>query len=109
MERSAYSSPAAQPMAKAAGYRRRRVCILRDRQRKRPLLLVLRHYAYGWAEGFALGDAARILLYEPDFVSAHLSTFDGVDFFSVGIKLANIEFSIGNPALVETDEFDLFP
>jgi hypothetical protein len=38
-----------------------------------------------------------------------LSTFDGVDFFSVGIKLANIEFSIGNPALVETDEFDLFP
>jgi hypothetical protein len=70
---------------------------------------VLRHYAYGWAEGFALGDAARILLYEPDFVSAHLSTFDGVDFFSVGIKLANIEFSIGNPALVETDEFDLFP
>jgi hypothetical protein len=26
---------------------------------------ILRHYAYGWAEGFALGDAARVLLYEP--------------------------------------------
>jgi hypothetical protein len=68
---------------------------------------VLRHYAYGgWAEGFALGDAARVLLYEPDFVSAGMRTLDGVDFFRISVKLTKVEFSIEN---LETDEFDLFP
>jgi hypothetical protein len=69
---------------------------------------ILRHYAYGaWAEGFALGDAARILLYEPDFVSAEMRTLAGVDLFWISVKLTKVEFSIGN--LPETDEFDLFP
>jgi hypothetical protein len=70
---------------------------------------ILRHYAYSWAEGFALGDGARVLLYEPDFVSASLRTLDGVDLFWVRIELADVKFSIGNPGAMETDEFDLFP
>jgi hypothetical protein len=70
---------------------------------------VLRHYAYGWAEGFAIGEAARVLLYEPDFISAGLSTADGARFFSVGITLADLDFSIGDPDSLETDEFNLFP
>ena len=71
---------------------------------------MLRHYAYGgWAEGFALGDGARILLYEPDFISATLTTVDGVDLCWVTIELAEIGFSIGNPGGMESDEFDLFP
>jgi hypothetical protein len=70
---------------------------------------ILRHYAYSWAEGFALGDGARILLYEPDFVSASLRTLDGVDSFWVGIELAEIKFTIGSPGGLETDEFVLFP
>lgn len=70
---------------------------------------ILRHYTYGWAEGFAIGDAARVLLYEPDFVRAGVRTFDGNDFFSVDIKLAELEFCIGDSGSVETDEFDLFP
>jgi hypothetical protein len=68
---------------------------------------VLRHYAYGWAEGFALGDAARVLLYEPDFVSGEMRTFEGVDLFWISVTLTRVEFTIGN--LPETDEFDLFP
>lgn len=70
---------------------------------------ILRHYEYGWAEGFAIGDAARVLLYEPDFVGAGLRTFDGTDFFSVAIKLDELEFCIGDSGSLETDEFDLFP
>jgi hypothetical protein len=68
---------------------------------------ILRHYAYGrWTEGFALGDAARVLLYEPDFFSAEMRTLDGVDLFWISVKLTELEFSIGN---LETDEFDRFP
>jgi hypothetical protein len=68
---------------------------------------VLRHYRYGgWAEGFALGDVARILLCEPDFVGAEMRTLDGVDLFWIGVTLTTAEFSIGN---LETDEFDRFP
>jgi hypothetical protein len=70
---------------------------------------VLRHYVYSWAELFALGDAARVLLYEPDFVSASLKTFDGVQFFMVRIELAKVAFVIGSPGLLETGDFDLFP
>jgi hypothetical protein len=45
---------------------------------------VLKHYTYGWGEGFAVGDDARVLIWEPDFVSAHLQTFDGIDSVSSG-------------------------
>jgi hypothetical protein len=71
---------------------------------------VLRHYDYGgWAEGFALGEGARVLLYEPDFVSAGLRTLDGVDLVLIGIRLANVKISIESTGAVATDEFDLFP
>jgi hypothetical protein len=70
---------------------------------------VLRHYAYGLAEGFALGDGSRVLLYEPDFVSAGLRTVDGVDLFWIGIRLTDLQFTIGGLGSIETDEFDLFP
>jgi hypothetical protein len=70
---------------------------------------ILRHYAYSWGEGFALGAGFRVLLFEPDFVSASLRTIDGVDLFWVSIELADIKFSIGNPGGTETDEFGLFP
>jgi hypothetical protein len=66
---------------------------------------VLRHYAYGWAEGFALGDAARVLLSEPNFVSAHLSAYDGVEFLRISLDLADISFFIGDRGVLETDEF----
>jgi hypothetical protein len=70
----------------------------------------LRHYDYGgWAEGFAIGDSARVLLYEPDFVDAALTTLDGNAFYSVVIRLVGAAFSIGNPGFHETDEFDCFP
>lgn len=70
----------------------------------------LRHYGYGgWAEGFAIGDCARVLLYEPDFVEASLTTMDGNAFYSVAIGLVDVAFSIGNPGFHETDEFDCFP
>jgi hypothetical protein len=69
---------------------------------------VLRHYDYGWAEGFALGDATRVLLYEGDFVGAVLTEVDGVGAW-VAIRLTDVRVVIGHPGLVETDEFDLFP
>jgi hypothetical protein len=70
----------------------------------------LRYYDYGgWAEGFAIGDAARVLLYEPDFVEAALTTLDGNAFYTVGIRLVDVAFSVGNPGFHETDEFDCFP
>jgi len=68
---------------------------------------ILRHYAYGWAEGFALGDGARVLLYEGDFIKGHLNTHGGVDLFLVTVHLMNVKFYLGN--YHETDEFDLFP
>jgi hypothetical protein len=66
---------------------------------------ILRHYAYGWAEGFALGDGARVLLYEGDFIRGHLNTHS--DLFSVTVQLMNVTFYLGN--YPETDEFDVFP
>jgi hypothetical protein len=69
---------------------------------------VLKHYAYGWGEAFAVGDGARVLIWEPDFVSAHLQTFDGVDYFRIGIELVALRFVVGDLAL-QTDEFDLLP
>jgi hypothetical protein len=68
---------------------------------------ILRHYAYGWAEGFALGDGARVLLYERDFIRGHLHTHSGGDLFSVTVQLMNVTFYLGN--YPETDEFDVFP
>ncbi len=68
---------------------------------------ILRHYAYGWAEGFALSDGARVLLYEGDFITGRLNTHEGADLFSVAIHLTNVKFYLGN--YNETDEFDLFP
>jgi hypothetical protein len=65
---------------------------------------------YGdWADGFAVGDGARVLLYAPDFVSANLHTYDGTTFFSVGVTLARVKFALGTPALIGSDEFDSFP
>jgi hypothetical protein len=69
---------------------------------------VLRHYDYGWAEGFALGDAARVLLYEGDFISAELAEWDGLD-VGVGIRLVDVTLFIGRPEAVEKDDFDRFP
>jgi hypothetical protein len=66
---------------------------------------IIRHYAYGWAEGFALGDGARVLLYEGDFIRGHLNTHG--DPFSVTVQLMNVTFYLGNHP--ETDEFDIFP
>jgi len=69
---------------------------------------ILRHYDYGdWAQGFALGDGARVLLYEGDFVTGHLTTHNEVDLFSVSVDLAQVKFSLGN--YHETDEFHLCP
>jgi hypothetical protein len=60
----------------------------------------LRYYDYGgWAKGFAIGDAARVLLYEPDFVEAALTTLDGNAFYTVGIRLVDVAFSVGNAAM----------
>jgi hypothetical protein len=71
---------------------------------------ILRNYAYGgWAKGFALGDGARVLLYEPDFVSAGLGSHEGADQFWMSIELAETKIMIGSPGQIETDEFDLFP
>ncbi len=69
---------------------------------------ILRHYACSWAEGFAIGDGVRMLLWVPDFVRAHFRTFDGADFVSVTIELAGFTYWIGDAGLLETDEFDLF-
>lgn len=69
---------------------------------------VLKHYAYNWAEGFAVGDGARVLICESDFISSHLRTFVGVDFFRIGIELVALKFVLGDLA-PQTDEFDLLP
>jgi hypothetical protein len=70
---------------------------------------ILRHYDYSWAEGFALGDAARVLLYEDDFVGGDLRTLDPADLFWICIELAHVTVCIGSPGGIETEEFDLFP
>jgi hypothetical protein len=68
----------------------------------------LNHYAYGWAQGFAIGDGARALLWEPDFVSARLRTLEGNAIFWLEVKLHGLDFVIGDLSM-QTDEFDLFP
>ena len=69
----------------------------------------LRHYDYGgWAHGFAFGDAARVLLYEGDFVEAHETYWDA-EWVSIGIQLTAVTLVIGKPGATGTDEFDLFP
>jgi hypothetical protein len=69
---------------------------------------ILRHYDYGWAEGFAVGDAARVLLYEGDFVSAAETEWDGID-IGMSIRLTDVTLFIGKAEATVTDEFDLFP
>lgn len=70
---------------------------------------ILRHYDYGgWAHGFALGDAVRVLLYEGDFIDAGEAYWDA-DWAYVGIRLTDVTLVLGKPGAVGTDEFDLFP
>jgi hypothetical protein len=70
---------------------------------------VLRHYDYKWAEGFAVGDNGRLLVDRKDFETAHLRTLDGTTFFVISVQLGHLSFVIGDPDLLGTDEFDLFP
>jgi hypothetical protein len=69
----------------------------------------LTHYHYNWAEGFAIGEGTRVLIWEPDFVSATLRTDDGTNIFHIVVKLRGLDFVIGDAVVVQTDEFDLFP
>jgi hypothetical protein len=66
----------------------------------------LRNIGYSWAEGFAVGDSGRILLYEPDFVSASLWTYDGNDFFALTIRCGDVEFLVGDESYAN-DEFTM--
>ena len=56
----------------------------------------LRNIGYSWADGFAVGDGGRLLLFEPDFVSASLWTADGNDFFAITIRCGDVEFLVGD-------------
>jgi hypothetical protein len=56
----------------------------------------LRHFDFGWADGFAVGDGGRVLLHEPDFISGSLWTFDGNDFFLLTLRFGDVEFLIGD-------------
>jgi hypothetical protein len=64
----------------------------------------LRMIDYSWADGFAVADSGRVLLYEPDFVSAFLRTFDGNDFFRVEICFGDMAFVLGDESSA-LDEF----
>ena len=70
---------------------------------------IMRRYSYDWAEGFAIGDGGRLLLCEPDFRAARLRTYDGNEHFQITICFLDAQYVIGDPGLVETDEFELFP
>jgi hypothetical protein len=69
----------------------------------------LRYYDYNWADGFAIGDGARMLVSELDFVSAKLRTYDGTQHFSIAMRFGEVAYVTGDPGMHETDEFDLFP
>lgn len=66
---------------------------------------VLRHASYTWADLWAVGDGGRMLLYEPDFVSASLVTFDGNDFFRVTACFGAVTFQVADES-AGGDEFD---
>jgi hypothetical protein len=70
---------------------------------------VLRHYDYASAEGFAVGDAGRLLVDRNDFTRAHLRTFEGTTFFLLSVELGQMSLAIGDPDLLGTDEFDPAP
>ena len=66
----------------------------------------LRRFEYSWADGFAIGDGGRMLLYEADLVRASLQTFDGNDFFRILIRLGEVTFLLGDESL-RGDEFEM--
>ena len=66
----------------------------------------LRRITYSWADVFAVGESGRLLLYEPDFVSAALWTYDGNDFFRITIQLGDVTFLIGDESEL-SDEFEM--
>jgi|SRR5271154_132998 len=66
----------------------------------------LRAIGYSWAAGFAIGEGGRLLLYEPDFVSASLETFDGNDYFSITARFGDVTFLIDDEGRAG-DEFSM--
>ena len=61
-------------------------------------------YDYDWATGAAIG-AARLLLSANDDLEATLRTFDGNDFFGIGMVVGGHHFVVGDPDSLGTDEF----
>jgi len=53
----------------------------------------VRYYDYNWADGFAIGDGARMLVSEPDFVGAKLRTHDGAEHFSIAMRFGEAAYS----------------
>ncbi len=47
-------------------------------------------------DSFAMGDGGRLVLYEPDFVSASLWTYDGNDYFELTIRFGDVSFLVGD-------------
>jgi len=67
---------------------------------------VLRRVDYSWADVWAVGDGTRALLYQPNFVSGSLWTYDGNDFFVVSAVFGAVAFELAD-ASARNDEFDL--
>ena len=56
----------------------------------------LRKVGHSWADSFAIGSGGSMVLYEPDFVSASLRTYDGNDFFALTMRFGEASFLVGD-------------
>jgi hypothetical protein len=62
-------------------------------------------YDYNWATGAAVG-TARLLLSPNDHLAATLWTFDGNDYFQIGLEVGGYDFVLGDPESLGVDEFE---
>ena len=62
-----------------------------------------RRLELSWAPAFAIGDLFVIVLAEPDYRSAGLSTYDGNTHFHISLTFREVTLSIGSPDLLAGD------
>jgi hypothetical protein len=69
---------------------------------------IVRHCGYNQTDGFAIGDGVRLVVSASDFAGAQMRTYDGTEHFSIRMRFGDAECVLGDPGLIESDEFDLF-